>query len=216
MLELPDKTTPNEDDTRGQFDPSEVTSGRTVVTSDDTAKLTQESMSAFYRAADAPNTRKPRLSALGRTHSKSRRGRKVLIIGAGPGGLAAALLLANAGLDVHVVERLPRVGGRCSALEADGFRLDLGPTFFLYPQVLERIFKLIGRDLHSEIPMVRLDPQYRILFGSGGQLDCTPDVTRMKQEIARISPVDAANLARYLNENRTKLEGFIDGRIHRA
>ncbi len=140
--------------------------------------------------------------------SKSRRGRKVLIIGAGPGGLAAALLLANAGLDVHVVERLPRVGGRCSALEADAFRFDLGPTFFLYPQVLERIFQLIGRDLHSEIPMVRLDPQYRILFGSGGQLDCTPDVTRMKQEIARISPADAANLARYLNENRTKLEGF--------
>ncbi len=140
--------------------------------------------------------------------SKSRRGRKVLIIGAGPGGLAAALLLANAGLDVHVVERLPHVGGRCSALESDGFRFDLGPTFFLYPQVLERIFRIIGRDLHSEIPMVRLDPQYRIVFGSGGQLDCTPEVARMKQEIARISPADAANLTGYLNENRAKLEGF--------
>ncbi len=140
--------------------------------------------------------------------SKSPRGRKVLIIGAGPGGLATSLLLANAGLDVHVVERLPRVGGRCSAIEAEGFRFDLGPTFFLYPQVLARIFKLIGRDLHSEIPLVRLDPQYRILFGSGGQLDCTPDIVRMQREIARINPVDAQSLKRFLNENRTKLEGF--------
>ena len=138
----------------------------------------------------------------------SKHGRKALIIGAGPGGLAAALLLANAGLDVHVVERLPRVGGRCSALEADGFRFDLGPTFFLYPQVLERIFKQIGRDLHSEIPLVRLDPQYRILFGSGGQLDCTHDIAQMQREVARISQTDAANLPKYLAENRRKLDGF--------
>jgi len=137
-----------------------------------------------------------------------RRPDKVVVIGAGPGGLAAALMLAHAGLDVHVVERLPRVGGRCSAIEADGFRFDLGPTFFLYPLVLERIFKLIGRDLHAEIPMVRLDPQYRLKFGSGGQLDCTPDVARMQAEIARLSPADAQNLQRYLAENRHKLESF--------
>src|SRR5947208_9407019 len=114
----------------------------------------------------------------------SRGPRKVLVIGAGPGGLAAALLLAKAGLDVQVIERLPRVGGRCSAIEADGFRFDLGPTFFLYPRVLERIFKHIGRDLHFEVPMMRLDPQYRLVFGAGGQLDCTPDRARMEQEIA--------------------------------
>src|SRR5690606_9723739 len=64
----------------------------------------------------------------------------VLIVGAGPGGLAAAILLAHAGIRVRVIERLPRVGGRCSALESDGFRFDLGPTFFLYPRVLERIY----------------------------------------------------------------------------
>jgi phytoene desaturase len=136
------------------------------------------------------------------------RSRRVIIIGAGPGGLAAALLLAHAGVKVHVVERLPRVGGRSSAIEAEGFRFDLGPTFFLYPQVLERIFHSIGRDLHSEVPMVRLDPQYRIAFGAGGSLDCTPNIEQMKREIARISPADAGNLDRYLAENRRKLNGF--------
>src|SRR5262245_4465458 len=140
--------------------------------------------------------------------SASRRPNSVLIVGAGPGGLAASLLLAKAGLDVHIVERLPHVGGRCSSIREQGFRVDLGPTFFLYPRVLERIFKLVGRDLHAEVPMVRLDPQYRIAFGAGGHLDCTPDVARLEAEVARISPADAKNVRRFLNENRVKLEKF--------
>jgi phytoene desaturase len=152
------------------------------------------------RLAPAPAARVAR--------SAARRPPKVLVIGAGPGGLAASLLLARAGLDVHVVERLPRVGGRCSAVEADGFRFDLGPTFFLYPRVLERIFKLVGRDLFREVPMTRLDPQYRLVFGTGQKLDCTADVARMEAEIARIAPADAAGLRRFLAENRRKMDGF--------
>ena len=61
---------------------------------------------------------------------------RVLVVGAGPGGLATAILLAQAGLQVQLLERLPRVGGRTSTLEAHGFRFDLGPTFFLYPRTL--------------------------------------------------------------------------------
>lgn len=142
------------------------------------------------------------------SHSSGKPPSKVLVIGAGPGGLAAALLLAKAGVRVHVLDRLPRVGGRCSAIEQEGFRFDLGPTFFLYPRVLERIFKLIDRDLQSEIPMVRLDPQYRLVFGSGGKLDCTPNVQQLEAEIAKISPADAPNIHRFLSENRTKMEQF--------
>ncbi len=138
----------------------------------------------------------------------SKDARKIVIIGAGPGGLAAALLLAHAGLKVKVVERLPRVGGRCSAIEADGFRFDTGPTFFLYPLVLERIFRRIGRDLRSEVPMVRLDPQYHLIFGAGGELRCTGDVERMEQQIAAIAPQDARHLRRFLDDNRHKLERF--------
>lgn len=132
----------------------------------------------------------------------------VVIIGAGPGGLAASMLLAGAGFRVKVFERLPRVGGRCATIGGDGFRFDLGPTFFLYPRVLSEIFAAAGRNLTDEVPMVRLDPQYRLLFGAGGKLDATPDIPAMERQIAALSPGDGGNFGRFLAENRVKLERF--------
>jgi len=131
--------------------------------------------------------------------------KQVIIIGAGPGGLAAAILLAAAGVRVKVVERLPIIGGRTSSIEADGFKFDLGPTFFLYPRVLEEIFAAAGTTLRDEVEMVRLDPQYRIQFGAGGKLDCSPDVDSMARQITALSPPDAPGFRRFLDENRAKL-----------
>src|SRR3954454_9858220 len=114
--------------------------------------------------------------------------KETIIIGAGPGGLASAILLASAGVKVKVVERLPIIGGRTSSIEADGFKFDLGPTFFLYPRVLEEIFRAAGTTLRNEVEMIRLDPQYRIQFGAGGKLDCTPDISSMEKQIAALCP----------------------------
>jgi phytoene desaturase len=129
----------------------------------------------------------------------------VVVIGAGPGGLAAAILLAAAGLRVKVLERLGVVGGRTSTIVARGFKFDLGPTFFLFPRVLEEIFAAAGASLRCEVEMVRLDPQYRIAFGAGGELYATAEVSRMEAQIAQLSPPDAAGFQRFLNENRVKL-----------
>jgi phytoene desaturase len=134
--------------------------------------------------------------------------KEVVIIGAGPGGLACALLLARAGLRVRVLERQPFVGGRTSRFTAQGYSFDLGPTFFLFPEVLRGIFQSVGRDLDQYVQLIRLDPQYRLVFGSGGQLDASPDVARMEQEIARLDPGDAANFRRFLSDNARKLERF--------
>jgi phytoene desaturase len=131
---------------------------------------------------------------------------KVLVIGAGPGGLSSAILLAAAGLKVKIIERLPSVGGRTSSIQANGFKFDLGPTFFLYPTALEEIFKAAGADLRQEVELLRLDPQYRILFGKGGQLDCTTDVARMEESIAKLAPNDASEFRRFIAENRLKFE----------
>src|SRR5271165_7188648 len=133
---------------------------------------------------------------------------KVIIIGAGPGGLAAAILLQRSGVDVTVVERRDVVGGRTSTLERNGFKFDTGPTFFLYPRVLREILAAAGRNLDEEIPMYRLDPQYRLVFGSGGELLATPDLERMERAIAQLSPEDARGFHRFFCDNRNKLKKF--------
>ena len=131
---------------------------------------------------------------------------KVAIIGAGPGGLASALLLAKSGVDVTVFERSSAVGGRNKVFDRDGFKFDLGPTFFHYPEVIEDIFKAIGLDAHDELNLHKLDLNYRLIFGQGGQLDCTSDLDEMTERIRALSGDNNANaFRRYVADNRVKL-----------
>lgn len=131
-------------------------------------------------------------------------GNRVAIIGSGPGGLAAAMMLAKAGKQVTVLERNDYVGGRTSIFEADGFKFDRGPTFFLYPRILKEIYEACGKDLFEKVDLVRIDPQYRLIYGDGSELVCTPDVKRMEQSIAALSPADAGNFRKFLEEHRHK------------
>ncbi len=146
--------------------------------------------------------------------NKTLRGRtpEIAIIGAGPGGLASAMLLRQAGANVTVYERLDHVGGRSASIDAESeagnFRFDRGPTFFLYPRVLEEIFSACGRTLSEEIEMIRVDPQYRLLFADGGVINASADPHQLAAEVARISPHDAASLPAFMAENRAKLEKF--------
>ncbi|GJE27347.1 phytoene desaturase family protein [Methylobacterium organophilum] len=140
-------------------------------------------------------------------------GSRVIVVGAGPGGLATALLLARAGLHVTVLERDAAVGGRTKTVEAPGgYRFDIGPTFFLYPQILADIFASCGERLEDHVALKRLDPQYHLVFeGEGGrssEIRATGDLDRLEAEIARIAPQDARNLRSFFAENRKKLSKF--------
>jgi phytoene desaturase len=134
--------------------------------------------------------------------------RDVVVIGAGPGGLATAMLLRAAGANVTVLERSDQVGGRTSAIRQDGFTFDVGPTFFLYPDVLREIFAACGRSFDEEVELTRLDPMYRLQFEDGNTFEATPDVERLAAEVARIDPQDARNVGPYLRENAAKFARF--------
>jgi len=136
----------------------------------------------------------------------------VSIIGAGPGGLAAAMLLSRAGADVTVYERRDTVGGRSACLEADTprgrFRFDTGPTFFLYPRVLSDIFAACGARLEDAVDLIRLDTHYDLLFADGARLQASSDIPALQRAVAALSPQDAAAIPAFLADNRAKLASF--------
>lgn len=136
-------------------------------------------------------------------------GEHVIVVGAGPGGLASAMVLARQGLRVTLFERDSVVGGRTRTVTTpEGYRFDIGPTFFLYPRVLQEIFAFCGEDLADHVSLTKLDPQYHVVFEGGGDIRATPDLDRLAAEIARIAPGDAKNVARFFSENRHKLDLF--------
>ncbi len=132
------------------------------------------------------------------------------MVGAGPGGLATAMLLAAQGLDVEVFERQESVGGRTRRLEEGPYRFDCGPTFFMMPYVLEEIFAATGGRLRDHVELERLDPMYRLVLGrpEGDDivLDATADIPEMARRIAKIEPHDGPAFERFMRDNRRKLE----------
>jgi phytoene desaturase len=134
--------------------------------------------------------------------------KRVVVIGAGPGGLASAMLLAAQGMQVTVLERLDTVGGRTRVIEKDGYRFDVGATFFLYPDILRTIFSRCGLDLADYVTLKRVDPQYRLAFEGGPDVYATQDLDRLEAEISKLDPEDARNVRRFLERGRAKLKAF--------
>jgi phytoene desaturase len=130
-----------------------------------------------------------------------------LIVGAGPGGLASALLLQHSGVDVTILEKGDAVGGRTKIIEKDGYKFDRGPTFFHYPEVIEEIFQAIGRDAHKELGLIPLDPSYRLVYGAGGSIDATSNLDEMTERVRELAgDSNADGFKRYVKENRHKLK----------
>lgn len=95
----------------------------------------------------------------------------VIVVGAGLGGLAAAAHLAGRGLEVLVLEAGERPGGRCGALMRDGYHLDTGPTVLTMPEIVDATFAACSADRERELPLIPLDPSYRVVFDDGSRLD---------------------------------------------
>ncbi|ELY40239.1 phytoene desaturase family protein [Natronorubrum tibetense] len=130
----------------------------------------------------------------------------VVVIGAGVGGLSTACYLANRGADVHVIEKNEQLGGRASRLEEDGFRFDMGPSWYLMPDVFERFFAEFDRTPSDYYELTHLDPHYRLFFKDGDQVDITPDLERTKAVFEEYETGAGDALERYLDKSRENYE----------
>ena len=126
-------------------------------------------------------------------------GKHVIVVGAGPGGLTSAMLLASRGFKVTVFEKKDVVGGRNAAIEVDGYKFDTGPTFLMMKFVLDEIFKEAGRNVDDYLKFVRLDPMYRLIFNDR-TVNMTDDRKKMAEEISRVFPGEENSLDRYYHE----------------
>ena len=113
-----------------------------------------------------------------------------VIIGAGLGGLAAAIRLGARGYRVSVLEQLDAPGGRAYVFRQDGFTFDAGPTIITVPFLLEDLWRLCGRRFSDDVQLKSLNPFYRIRFDNGEIFDCHADASVMEAQIARLAPND--------------------------
>jgi diapolycopene oxygenase len=128
--------------------------------------------------------------------------RRVVVIGAGLGGMTAAIQLARAGFQVDLLEKNGNVGGKLNR-EA-GFTFDLGPSIFTLPQIFRPIFEGDGKRLEDYITLQRVDPQWRNFFEDGRVIDLWEDPARMREELNKLGPEAIDDYKRFLEYSRTQ------------
>ena len=142
----------------------------------------------------------------------------VVIVGAGLGGLSAALRLAGAGRKVTVVERESVPGGRNGLLQRDGYSFDTGPSVLTMPSLIQDALSCVGEDLKDWLDLIPVDPIYRAFYHDGTHLDVHADTQRMQDEIAeKISASEAIGYGKYVDFvtklYKFEMNDFIDRNI---
>ena len=126
----------------------------------------------------------------------------ILVIGAGFGGIAAALRMRAKGFQVTLVDRLSAIGGRAQVFERGGFRHDAGPTVITAPFLFDELFELFGEKREDHLDFRPLDPWYRFYFHGGKQFDYRPSIEDTNDEIRKFSPDDVKGYAALLKTSK--------------
>jgi phytoene desaturase len=129
----------------------------------------------------------------------------VIVIGAGPGGLTAAMILARRGCRVSLFEAKPHVGGRNAALQAGPYTFDVGPTFLMLKRVLDEAFEDAGASCDERMDFRKIDPMYRLQFADK-RMEPTSDPDGMKVEIERCFPGLGRRYDDFLRDGEKRLE----------
>ncbi|HEX2918696.1 MAG TPA: FAD-dependent oxidoreductase, partial [Edaphobacter sp.] len=120
--------------------------------------------------------------------SELEKNNRVIVIGAGLGGMSAAIMLARRGFKVTILEKNAQVGGKLNQLQSKGFSFDLGPSIFTLPDIFRPIFDGDGKRLEDYIDLQRVDPQWRNFFEDGVVVDLWEEPERMRAELDRFGP----------------------------
>jgi phytoene desaturase len=133
---------------------------------------------------------------------------KIGIVGGGPGGLTCAMLLAYSGFDVTVLEKGDAVGGRNAALEAEGYKFDVGPTFLMMKFVLDGLFEHCDRKSTDYLKFQLLDPMYQLSFPDFN-IQMSSDKRKMKEELNRVFPGNEKGLERFYSREKKRYEKIV-------
>lgn len=134
--------------------------------------------------------------------------KEAVIVGAGPGGLAAAMLLGAQGYQVQVFEKKPYVGGRTASVHLGDYTFDLGPTFFMMPYILEEIFERTGRKMSDYMTLKEIDPMYQLVFKDKRFMP-TRDQEEMYRLIQKTFPGNEEGYLKYLEKEKKRFERLV-------
>ena len=138
----------------------------------------------------------------------------VIVIGAGIGGMTAAIHLAKQGLHVTVLEKNSRPGGRCDRISQDGHHFDTGPTLLVMPLLYESEFAALGTSMREMLDLQRVDPTYHLVFDNGSQLALTSDMKSLQEQLESFEPGSFQGLLRYMEEGHRHYQLGIEKLVH--
>lgn len=141
--------------------------------------------------------------------------KKVIVIGSGFAGLAAATCLADKGYSVTLLEKNKVPGGRARQFEAEGFTFDMGPSWYWMPDVFEEYFALFGRQPSDYYELVRLDPSYVVHFTGNETMEVPATMEGLYEMFETYEPGSSTSLKKFLSEAQYKYEVGISEFVHK-
>jgi len=134
---------------------------------------------------------------------------KIIIIGAGIGGLGTACLLGKQGYEVVLIEKNDKLGGRANIFTEQGFTFDMGPSWYLMPDVFEHFFELLGEKVEDHLKLIKLSPSYRVFFPGDEKfpvLDMYSDIAKDLDTFEKLEPGSGDKIKKYLKQSGEQYE----------
>lgn len=125
---------------------------------------------------------------------------KVLIIGAGIGGLVSAIKLKHHGYDVTIIEKNGSLGGKINQIQKDGFTFDMGPTIVMMPDMYDDVFRYVGKNPDDYYTKTQLNPIYNVYFSKDDKVEVSTDLVHLTRFLEGMSEKEASGYFKYLND----------------